>query len=148
MKDGLKLKGDVVIETRDHMTGEVLSREEKHNLIVSAGLVQVAKLLGGVSASAFVGMAVGTGTTAPASGNTTLETERKRMASTNSYLATNKAVFTATFDFASGETWAITEAGIFTNATSGGEMLDRFTFSAKNVDWDIDLVVTVTITVS
>lgn len=147
MKDRITLKGDVVLELRRN--GKVIEREELHNLIVNDGKERVAKLLNGISAATFGFIGIGTGTTAPTTGDTTLETEITRADTTESYESGYKAVFEKTFSFGSGEVYDITEAGVFDQLTpSGSTMLDRFTFSPKSVDSDIDLYVKITITVN
>lgn len=147
MKDTLKLKGNVIIERR-RGDGTVIDRLELKNLIVNTGKERVAKLLNNVSATYFRAIAIGTGVTAPVVGNTTLGTEITRALATLSYEASYKAVFEKTFQFSSGESYSITEAGLFDNATAGGAMLNRFTFPARAVDADTDLYVKITITVS
>lgn len=147
--DSFKLRGEFLIETRNKKTGVVIDREERKNLIVTAGLVEVAKLLNNADSPAyFRAIAIGTGSTAAAAGDTTLGTEVVRAAATASYEATAKAVFEKTFEFESGESYAITEAAILNNSTSGGDMLNRVVFTAKNVDDDIACYVKFTITVS
>ena len=89
--------------------------------------------------AAFTYLAVGIGTTAPAAGNTALETEitdsgLARASATVSRVTTTVSNDTAQLD----KTWnvtgtkAVTEAGAF-NAASSGTLLGRQTFSAVNV---------------
>lgn len=84
---------------------------------------------------------IGTGTTAPAVGNTALETELTTEYNPNNTRATGtqsqptsdvyRTVATNTLD--SG-TPAVTEAGVLSQAaTGGGVLLDRFTFAAINL---------------
>lgn len=145
-----KLKGTVIVEKRDKQ-GNVLEKTELENLIVNSGKERVAKLLNGVSSTTFNSIAIGTGTTSPTTSDTSLETEitRAQADGSGAYEADYKAVFEKTFSFGSGESYNITEAGVFDNATaSGSTMLDRFTFGAQAVDADTDLYIKVTITVS
>ena len=144
MKSKIFLSGHGYFELRKK-DGTIIESWEQKNMIVTAGLVQTAKLINGVDTVYFRAIAIGTGITGPAIGNTALGTEVARKLATLTYEATGKAVFEKTFDFGSGESYAITEAGAFNNSTSGGEMLDRFTFTAKNVDHDTDLYVKITI---
>ena len=147
MNDQFKLKGIWELKTVDVITGKVLETETVENLIVNTGLERVAKLLNGVSSTYFRAIAVGTGTTGAASGNTSLETEVTRATATLSYEASYKAKFVYTFSF--GSNYAITEAGLFDSATvSGSVMLNRTTFTAKNVSATVQLIATVTITVA
>jgi hypothetical protein len=147
MKDSIKLKGHGYFERR-RKDGSVIDSWECDNLIVTAGLVQASKLLNGVSTDVFDVIAIGEGTTGATTGDTALESESKRALASVSYEATGKAVFEKTFDFDSAESYDITEAGVLNSESAGGEMLDRFTFTAKSVDVDTDLYVKVTITVA
>lgn len=147
MKEQFKLKGVWNFKTVDRATGKILQEETKENTIVNTGLERVAKLLNGVSSTYFRAIAVGTGTTGAASGDTELETEVTRAEAVLTYEASYKAKFVYTFTF--GGDYAITEAGLFDSATvSGSVMLNRTTFTAKNVSTTVDLIATVTITVA
>lgn len=137
------------IERVERSTGKVLDVEEKCNTIVNNGLERVAKLLNGVNATYFRAIAIGTGTTGATTSDTALETEYTRSLATLSYEASYKAKFVKTFDFGSGVSEDITEAGIFDSDTaSGSTMLARTTFSAKAITVDVDLIVTAEITVA
>lgn len=119
--------------------GNLKDKREKVDLIVNTGLAEIsALLLTDVSGTAFDYIAIGTGTTAPSATDTALENETHRVAATGSQITTNvtndTAQLVATFSGYSGQE-AITEAGVF-NASTGGTMLCRQTFSALNVDWD------------
>lgn len=148
MNKGITLRGDVLIERRKK-DGTVIDSEKLKNLIVNVGKERVARLIcgDGSGIGAFGYIAIGTGTTSPAVGDTTLETEVARENATDAYEASYKATFEKTFSFGSGISYAITEAGVFDEA-SGGIMLDRFTFTQKDVDSDTDLYIKITITVS
>jgi hypothetical protein len=147
MKDSIKIIGHGYFERRKK-DGTKIDSWEVNNLVVTAGKVEVSKLLNGVDTTYFRAIAIGTNDAGLGVGNTTLGAEVARALATLSYEATAKAIFEKTFDFGSGESYAIVEAGIFNNSVSGGEMLDRFTFSAKNVDFDTDLYCKITITVA
>jgi hypothetical protein len=123
------------------------------NLVVNAGMAVVAGLINGVITDFFDYIAVGTGTTSPVAGNTTLEAEivdsgLARAASTNSRVTTDVTNDTAQFvkSFSVTGTKAVTESGVF-DAASAGNMLCRQTFSAVNVvngdtlqvTWKIDV---------
>lgn len=143
----LKLKGNVVIESRKK-DGTVIDREELKNLVVNVGKERVAKLINGISSTAFDVIGIGTGTTGASASDTDLESEVSKASASVSYESGYKAVFEKTFTFGSGVSYDITEAGVFDAIGSGGTMLDRFTFSAKAVDADTDIYIKVTITVS
>lgn len=154
MKEGLKLRGDVVIERR-YKDGTVIDREELKNMIVNVGKERVAKLLSqGEGGTAFGYIAIGESTSGDVvtAGDTALVDEVERVLANGSggeYEADYKAVWETTFSFGSGESYSIKEAGISDTATESGQtLLDRFIFSAKDVDADIDLNVKVTVSVS
>jgi len=147
--DRIMLKGEGYFERR-RKDGSKIDSWKVDNLIVTTGKVQVAKLLNGVDATYFDTIAIGEGETADAVvvGDTALKTEVARSLATLAYEATAKATFEYTFTFGTAEVYAITEAGVFNNQSAGGDMLDRFIFTAKNVDIDTDLYVKITITAS
>ena len=151
MKDGIKITGDVVIERR-RKDGSVIDREELKNLIVNVGKERVAKLIAegvGTGLTGFSYIAIGTGITGVLVTDSSLETEVERESATVGYEASYKATFSKTFVFETGDSYAITEAGVGDSASSTGDtLLDRFVFSAKNVDIETDLYVKITITVS
>lgn len=111
-----------------------------HNLVVSAGKAGVASRINGSGGeAAFTYIAIGTGTTAAAAGDTTLQTEittggGARAAATASRVTTTVTNDTAqlvlTFNFTAG--FAVTESGAL-NASSAGTLLARQVFSAINV---------------
>jgi len=148
MQDKLKLRGDVIIERRKK-DGTVIDRDKLTNLVVSVGKERVAKLINGVSSTSYSYIAIGEGTVAPAVGDTALGSEVDRALATLAYEVSFKATFEKTFTFGSGISYAITEAGVGDSVVASGDtLLDRFTFTAKNVDADTDLYIKITITVA
>lgn len=111
-----------------------------HNLVTSAGKAGAASRLNGSgAAAAFTYLAVGTGVSAAAAGDTTLGTETvgsglTRANATASLVTTSVTNDTAQlqYTFSVSGTVAITEAGIL-NASSAGTLLCRQVFSAVNV---------------
>lgn len=111
-----------------------------NNLVVNAGLAGMASRCNGSGGeAAFTYLAVGTGTTAPAAGNTALETEITDSGLARASATVSRVTTTVTNDTAQlDKTWnvtgtkAVTEAGAF-NAASSGTLLGRQTFSAVNV---------------
>ena len=91
-------------------------------------------------------MAVGTGTTAAASGDTALETESARVALDSSTVTGASISYVATYPAGTG-TGALTEAGIL-NASSAGTLLCRTLFSVINKGAADTMTVTWTITIS
>lgn len=140
MKEVINLVGEVEVL----LNGEVAF--EKKNLIVQVGKNFLASAVINSSTSPFVAMAIGTGTTAASTGDTTLETEVARAAFTSSSVTTNVVSLTNTYAAGTG-TGAITEAGIFNNASSGGTMLSHVVFSAVNKGTLDTLTINWTITV-
>lgn len=135
--EGLRLTG--VFEVVHRRGGEVIDRRVVTNLVVSAGKAAAAGLLNGVITNFFEHIAIGTGTVAPAAGDTALGAEittggGARAAGTTSRVTTTVTNDTAqivlTFSFTAS--FAVTESGVF-DSISAGAMLCRQTFSAVNV---------------
>lgn len=145
INDNFKITGALSIA----LNGEVV--KEVPNTVVLSGKEFVASRMLGATASVMSGMAIGTGSTAvDAANDTTLGTEDDRQSLTSSAIdATddNKVVYTATFGAGDGS-GAITEAGIFNNASSGGTMLCRTVFPVVNKGANDSMTITWTITVS
>lgn len=122
-------------------------------VITNVGKAEVAKLIGADTASGatpFDYIAIGTGTTAESATQTALVSEVQRAAAVGSITTTNVSNDTLQLvkdAFTFGGSYAITESGVF-NASSGGVMLCRKTFSAINVTADDTLKVTWKIVVS
>jgi len=115
--------------------GKLKEERRARNLITAAGLAFIASRMVGVTPDIMSHMAVGTGTTAAAIGNTTLETELARVALTSDDLVTTNQTddsveYVATFAAGTG-TGALTEAGIL-NAASAGVLLNRLVFAVVN----------------
>jgi hypothetical protein len=135
-----------------NMVGEVevlLNNEvvlEKKNLIVQVGKNFLASAIINSSTSPFLAMAIGTGTTAASTADTALQTEVARAAFSTSSVSTNVVSLSNTYAAGTG-TGAITEAGIFNNASSGGIMLSHVVFGAVNKGSLDTLTINWTITV-
>jgi len=120
--------------------GEVIEERTINNTVVNAGIAQIAGLiLTDIGGTAFDYIAFGTGTTAVAVTDTTLETEittggGERTAATGTRTTTSvtndTAQLVATFTFTSS--FALTESGVL-NAAAVGVLLSRQTFAAINV---------------
>lgn len=136
------------------LTGSWVTELHVANLITNAGMAGVASRINGAgSEAAFTYIAIGTGTTAAAVTDTTLETEittggGARASATASRTTTDvtndTATLVLTFNFTS--TFAVTEAGAL-NAASGGVLLNRQVFTAVNVVNGDSLQVTINIDV-
>ena len=111
LNDGLKLTGKLSMAINDEVVKEV------PNLVVTAGKNYVADRIKNNS-TVMSHMAIGTGSTAAAAGDTALGSQTARTALTSTTVTDNEIVYVDTFPAGTG-TGAITEAGIF-NASSGG----------------------------
>ena len=140
INDGLNLKGRLAIA----LNGEVV--QEVDNIVVTAGKGYVASRMKDASATAMSHMAIGSGTTDPAAGDTALETELGRVALTSTNVSGAVVTYVATFVAGTG-TGAVTEAGIL-NASSSGTLLCRTEFSVVNKGSSDSLTITWTVTVS
>jgi len=139
IQDNLKMKGRLQVS----LNGEVV--RDIDNLVVTAGKAYVADRMKNNS-STMSHMAVGSGTTAAAAGQTALGTELGRVSLTSTTVSSNVVTYVATFAAGTG-TGAVTEAGILT-ASSGGTMLCRTVFSVVNKGSADSMTITWTVTVS
>lgn len=138
-EETIKLNGSFEIIHRG-ADGRIKDIRHVKNLVVSAGKAGVASRINGAGSEAvFDYIAIGTGTSSAAAGNTTLETEittngGQRAQGTASRITTSVTNDTAqvqkTFTFTGS--FAVTEAGLL-NAASSGVLLARQVFSAVNV---------------
>lgn len=149
VNDKLRMTGDVSIVLRDE-NGQVKDTREIKNLVVNAGLAYVISRMVGTAKAVMSHMALGSGTTAAAAGNTDLESilgSREALDSTTISGSNNeKVVYVASFE-AGDATGAVTEAGIF-NASTAGDMLCRTVFAVVNKGANDSLTVTWTITLA
>jgi hypothetical protein len=147
INDSIKITGDVKIDIIG-ADGVVKDSREIKNLVVTSGKTFIASRMVGTSANVMGWMELGTGTTAAAVGDTTLETviSGSRVALTSGTSSTNVVTYVASFPAGTG-TGAVTEAGTF-NAASAGTMLCRTVFSVVNKGANDAMSITWTITVS
>jgi hypothetical protein len=146
----LKIKGDVSIVLFDEQGNKKDERQVK-NLVVTVGKAWIASRMlvdaggtGGVPLMTY--MAVGTASTSPAVGDTTLGTEAGRVALASASVASTAITYTASFPAGTG-TGGLQEAGIFNNSSSG-TMLCHTTFPIVNKAAGDTVAITWTITVS
>ena len=149
INENLKLSGQLKIVLKDK-AGNIKDQREVKNLVVNAGLAYIASRMVGTSKSVMSHMALGSGTTAAAAGQTDLVSilgSREALDSTTiSGTNDEKVVYVSSFE-AGDATGAVTEAGIF-NAATSGDMLCRTVFSVVNKAADDTMSVTWTITLS
>tara|TARA_B100000902_G_scaffold260268_1_gene246494 strand:- start:202 stop:627 length:426 start_codon:yes stop_codon:yes gene_type:complete len=140
INDGLKLTGKLKIA----LNGETV--QEVNNLVVTDGKEYVASRMKDATATAMSHMAIGSGSTAAAAGNSALGSELGRVALTSTAVSGAVVTYTATFAAGTG-TGAVTEAGIL-NASSSGDLLCRTVFSVVNKGASDSMTITWTVTVS
>jgi hypothetical protein len=140
INDGLKLTGKLKIA----LNGETV--QEVNNLVVTDGKEYVASRMKDATATAMSHMAIGSGSTAAAAGDSSLGTELGRVALTSTAVSGAVVTYTATFGAGTG-TGAVTEAGIL-NASSSGDLLCRTVFSVVNKGASDSMTITWTVTVS
>jgi hypothetical protein len=127
--------------------GKVKETRDIHNLVVDVGEAFIASRMAGTSAAVMSHMAVGSGTTAAAAGQTALVTAvGARVALTSTTVATNAVTYVAAF-VAGASTGAITEAGLF-NALTAGTMLCRTVFAVVNKGVDDTLSIQWIVTIN
>jgi hypothetical protein len=147
MQENLKPTGLVKV-VHTNAAGDLVQEFEVPNLVTTAGKGHIAAKIAATTNSpvSMTHMAIGTGTTAAAVGDTTLGTEGGRVTLTNAVVSTNTITYTATFPAATG-TGAVTEAGIL-NASSGGTLLCRTVFPVVNKAAGDSIAITWVVTVS
>jgi hypothetical protein len=151
MEDFLKATGSLTLSLFDE-TGNLKELREVNNLVVTVGKNFIAsRMKDSGSPTQMTHMAIGTGSTAAAAGNTTLSIEAARLEmATNGgvaggTVATNTVTYSCTFPAGTG-TGAIVEAGVF-NGTPAGTMLCRTVFSVINkgasdiltINWNVTI---------
>lgn len=136
----LKLEGHVTVA----INGEVV--QEIPNLVVTSGKAYVTSRMKDTTKGAMSHMAVGTGSSAAAAGDTALGSEVARTSLTSSTVSSNTITYVATFAAGTGS-GALTEAGIL-NASSGGDLLCRTVFSVVNKSVNDAMSITWVITAS
>ena len=140
LNDGLKLTGKLKIA----LNGETV--QEVDNLVVTDGKEYVASRMKDATATAMSHMAIGSGSTAAAAGDSALGNQLGRFALTSTNVSGAVVTYAATFAAGTG-TGAVTEAGIL-NASSSGDLLCRTVFSVVNKGASDSMTITWTVTVS
>ena len=139
------VQGEVFLELFD-WNGNIKQEELVHNLVVDAGENHIADRLSTTPTGAAMGwMAIGTGSTAAAFGDTALGAEVDRNALTSATDSVNVVTYVGTWAAGDGTNAALREAGIF-NASSVGTMLARAVYS--NIDKQAGDTLTITWTVT
>jgi hypothetical protein len=145
LQDSIKMTGELRI-TVTNPEGNIKQEVVVPNLVVTAGKGYIASRMKDTSATAMSHMAIGSGSTAAAVGDTTLGTSLGRVSLTSTTVTANAVAYVATFPAGTG-TGAVTEAGIFNDGTAG-TMLCRTVFSVINKGAADTLGITWTVTVN
>lgn len=141
-----KYTGRLHIELKDE-NGAVKETRDIDNLVVTTGLNWIAGRLYDTSIPSQIShIAVGTGTTAAAAGDTALGSESHREALDSTTVSTNTVTWVASLEAGEG-TAALTEAGLF-NAASGGTMVARVVYDVINKGANDSLSISWTLTAS
>tara|TARA_A100000164_G_C21827109_1_gene733393 strand:- start:430 stop:867 length:438 start_codon:yes stop_codon:yes gene_type:complete len=144
INDLIKVKGELKL-TLTSPQGNVKHEVIVPNLVVTAGKNFIADRLKN-NTTVMSHMAIGTGSTAAAAGNTALGSEAGRVALTSTTVTDNAVAYVGSFGAGTG-TGAITEAGLL-NASSSGTLLCRTVFSVINKGANDTLGITWTVTIS
>ena len=144
INDLIEVKGELKL-TLTSPQGNLKHEVIVPNLVVTAGKNFIADRLKN-NTTVMSHMAIGTGSTAAAAGNTALGSEAGRVALTSSTVTDNAVAYVASFGAGTG-TGAITEAGLL-NASSSGTLLCRTVFSVINKGANDTLGITWTVTIS
>jgi hypothetical protein len=140
------LNDQTAYDDRVHRHLEPLQVRKKIDLVVTVGLQRLAKLATGKTTTSFTHIAVGTGTNSETAGDTTLQTEVKRIAVTDRFDSGTSMKFSGFFDSTTA-TGNYTEFGLFDDASSGN-MFSRTVFSPAISHTLNDTVFTLTQVVS
>lgn len=143
----LSVRGKLNIVLTD-ANGNIKDQRELDNLVVGSGITYIASRMKDATATVMSHMALGTGNTVAAPGQTALVTSlgaRVALSTTTAY-ATN-IVYTAAFLAGADTEGPVTEAGIF-NALTAGTMLCRTVFPVVNKGLGDSMSITWTITLT
>ena len=153
VREGVRVRGRVILTAYRPGTREVVVRIEALNLITNVGLNLLAQMLGEQSGydTGITYCAIGTDNTAPAAGDTTLTTESARKTIT-SYSISGGELTCSTFFLSTECNVAIEEVGAFGHSTAGagadsGVMVNHALLSYDNSggspnDITVDIVIT------
>jgi hypothetical protein len=136
----LAMKGRLTIAINDEVVRDI------DNLVVTTGKNYVASRMKDATTTAMSHMAVGTGSTAAAAGDTALGGEAARVALSSTAVSGADVTYSATFPAGTG-TGALTEAAVL-NASSAGTMLCRTVFAVVNKGVSDQMTVTWVVTAS
>lgn len=148
IQETIKASGSLAIVLRDAQ-GNIKEERKIPNLVVTVGKNWIAARMKTTGQPTEMShMAIGSGTAAPAVGDTTLGTELGRVALTTSGGTVSSATVTYNASFPAGTgTGAVTEAGLLNNA-SAGTLLCRTKFDVVNKGANDSLSIEWAVTIS
>jgi len=145
----MRLIGIIELHKIDRKTGKKIFLLRKKNLIVNAGLAQIAYLLGEGTAEPFTKGAIGSDSAAPSASDTSLGNQLDEQTVSFSRVTTNvtndTAQFVSTHTCDDPNGWTVREYGL---KTASGTLLNRVTFSDINLAENDQLQVTYKVVVS
>ena len=141
----LKATGELLIEVRNEQ-GQLVEKRHVPNMVVTVGKNWIVDRMLSNGSAVMSHMAVGSGNTAPALGQTALTNQLARIPFNSINQVGNTVTFVAVYNAGVG-TGSLTEAGIF-NAATNGTMLARTTFGTLTKASDDVVTVSWTITIS
>ena len=144
-KDSSKVTGSVNVVVRGD-DGAVKQEFTVPNLVVDTGLDFIASRMKDTTDTAMSHMAVGTDNTAADAADTALGAEIARVSLDSTTVTDNAVSYVASYPAGTG-TGALTEAGLFNDATTG-TMLCRTVFAVINKGAADSMTVTWTVTIS
>ncbi len=142
----LQLRANMSLIARDRF-GRIKYRRKVRNLVVAVGRNLVVEMLGGTNNAYPTHLALGTGTTAVADGDTALQAESYRDLITRRRNFSSRIQYQLFLDSTQGNGVTYTEAGLFNVRNAVSVMFARVTFvgvpkdASTNitVSWDIYL---------
>ena len=141
----LKATGELLIEVRNEQ-GQLVEKRHVPNMVVTVGKNWIVDRMLSNGSAVMSHMAVGSGNTAPALGQTALTNQLARIPFNSINQVGNTVTFVAVYNAGVG-TGSLTEAGIF-NAATNGTMLARTTFGTLTKAPGDVVTVSWTITIS
>jgi hypothetical protein len=149
----LKIKVNVKVTLRDVKSGKITKEEMYHNTVTTVGKNLIAEFLGNQTPTTTTNLspnycAVGTGTNAPAIGDTTLQTETSRTV-VASKTSSGAVAYVTGFWGATDVSGTLREVGLFIGATAtanSGVLLDRTAINVTKSTSEtltIDFIITI-----
>lgn len=127
--DRVNVKGEVALKV--YKDGVLVEDSVEHNLVVTLGRKNIARLIGGGTAYAVTDFKAGTNATAPAAGDTSITSPFSKAITTVSYPVDGTVQFDFSIELSEANGKAITEFGLY---DSNGVLFARKTRAVINKD--------------